>query len=260
MKKNQAGHTRLRAKTVILIIILMAVFGCRPPITTKPPPEPPPDKPADLMGFAIQVGAFSMETNAQKLTQALLDKGYDAYAFVHESGLYKVRLGNFSTIKKAEKEAKTLLSQKLIQDFFIIRPEDYAAYRAKTEAAYSLRGAVVSTAGRFIGQPYCWGGTSPEEGFDCSGLTMAVYRLNGINLPRTSRKQFKAGRAVSKTDLKQGDLLFFATNGGRDVSHVGIYVGGGRFIHAPKTNTHVREDSLSNSYFKARFIGARTYF
>lgn len=60
--------------------------------------------------------------------------------------------------------------------------------------------------------------------------------------------------------LKPGDLVFFATKGDRSVSHVGIFVGGSRFIHAPKTNTHVREDSLSNGYYKDRLIGARTYF
>ena len=259
MKKLE-GHTLRQIKTALLIMVVMAVFGCRPRIAANPSPKPHPDKPTELMGFAIQVGAFSVETNARRLTQTLLEKGYDAYAFIHESGLYKVRLGNYISLKKAEKEAKTLLSQSLIDDFFIINPENYAIYRAKTEAAYSLRGAVVSTARRFIGRPYCWGGTTPEEGFDCSGLVMVVYRLNGINLPRSSRDQYKSGKAISSQNLKQGDLLFFATKGGRRVTHVGIYVGGGRFIHAPKTNTHVREDSLSNSYFKTCFLGARTYF
>ena len=153
MKKPER-HTLRQIQTALLIMIVLAVSGCRPRILTKPAPKPHPDKPTELLGFAIQVGAFSVETNALRLTQILLEKGYDAYAFIHESGLYKVRLGNFISLKKAEQEAETLLSQRLIEDFFIIHPENYAIYRAKTEPAYSLRGAVVSTARRFIGRPY----------------------------------------------------------------------------------------------------------
>ena len=160
----------------------------------------------------------------------------------------------------AQAAAESLKKRRIIEDYFIIQPKDYAVSRAKIDPGYSLRDSLTATAHRFIGRPYCWGGTTPEEGFDCSGLVMAVYRLNGINLPRSSKAQFKTGRPVKKSELKHGDILFFATGGNRRTpSHVGIYIGRGRFIHAPKNNNSVREDSLSNSYFKSRYLGARSY-
>lgn len=259
MMNRSTGKILLSAKGGLIILAIVSAVGCRSRVEVHPPPGSRPEESTRLLGFVIQVGAFAVETNAEKLTQSLMDRGYDAYAFVHESGLYKVRLGNYSSLAEARSTAKTLLSQRVIEDFFIIRPKNYAAYKTGGEASYSIRGSLVSTARRFIGKPYCWGGASPDEGFDCSGLAMAVYRLNGFNLPRSSREQFKAGRPVSSENLKKGDLLFFATNGNREVSHVGIYIGSRRFIHAPKSKSRVREDSLSNKYFQSRFIGARTY-
>jgi cell wall-associated NlpC family hydrolase len=88
---------------------------------------------------------------------------------------------------------------------------------------------------------------------------MTVYHLNGLNLPRTSRQQFATGTAVKKFSLKKGDLIFFATKGRGRVSHVGIYAGGGLFIHAPKSGTRIRTEKLSNKYFKRVYVGARSY-
>jgi cell wall-associated NlpC family hydrolase len=117
----------------------------------------------------------------------------------------------------------------------------------------------VTTARGFLGIPYAWGGASPSEGFDCSGLTMTVYRINGLILPHSSRTQYKTGTPVSKGRLQKGDLVFFATKRGRRVSHVGIYTGNNQFIHAPGNNKRVRTESLSNSYFRENYVGARTY-
>jgi cell wall-associated NlpC family hydrolase len=97
------------------------------------------------------------------------------------------------------------------------------------------------------------------EGFDCSGLTTTVYQLNGLNLPRTSAEQFRVGMPVGGEGLHRGDLVFFAISGGRRVSHVGIYTGEGRFIHAPGRGKAVREDLLSEAYYKARYVGGRRY-
>ena len=119
--------------------------------------------------------------------------------------------------------------------------------------------SLVETARSFIDYPYAWGGASAEEGFDCSGLMMAVYRLNGLDLPRSLYAQFESGRPVGIMDLRPGDLVFFATGGDDRVSHVGIYISEGVFIHAPGTNKTVRSDALSNPYFRTRFCGARCY-
>ena len=215
--------------------------------------------PLGKMGYSIQVGAFANLDNAVRLEQLLESRGIDAYYFRHESGLYKVRFGNHSTYKPARAEAERLQAQSLIHTFFIVFPEDYAAARIKRSGKGNLRDELVKTAKRFIGIPYRWGGTTANNGFDCSGLTMVSYRLNGLNLPRVSRSQFKAGKWVSKKNLQPGDLVFFATKGGTRVTHVGMYVGSGNFIHAPRTGKNVRIEKLSNSFFAKTYMGGRTY-
>ncbi|ADK13240.1 MULTISPECIES: NlpC/P60 family protein [Clostridium] len=109
--------------------------------------------------------------------------------------------------------------------------------------------AVVAYASNFLGVPYVWGGTSPS-GFDCSGLVQYVYAHFGIDLPRTSQEQQTVGTAVSRDELQPGDLVFF----GSPAYHVGIYVGGGQFINAPKTGDVVKIASLDN---RSDFTGGR---
>jgi gamma-D-glutamyl-L-lysine dipeptidyl-peptidase len=217
------------------------------------------DVPLQKMGYSIQVGAFSNLENAVRLEQLLETRGIDAYYFRHESGLYKVRFGNHATYQPAREEAERLQSQGLIDRFFIVFPEDYAAARIQQSGQGDLRSELVKTAKRFLGIPYRWGGTTAENGFDCSGLTMVCYRLNGLNLPRVSRNQFQSGKWVPKAQLRPGDLVFFATRGGKRVSHVGMYIGDGNFIHAPRTGKTVRIEKLSNSFFAKTYMGGRTY-
>jgi len=113
---------------------------------------------------------------------------------------------------------------------------------------------VTHTALRYIGVPYVWGGTS-FGGVDCSGFVYAVFEHNGIDLPRTADSQFEVGRPVMARDLQPGDLVFFQTYAA-GASHVGIYLGGGRFVHASASNG-VRIDDLSMDYYASRYIGAR---
>ena len=228
-------------------------------LLSEPAAAPPPDIPLQQMGYSIQVGAFSNLDNAVRLEQLLESRGIDAYYFRHESGLYKVRFGNHAAYDPARSEAERLQAQGLIDRFFIVFPEDYTAARIKQTGTGDLRSELVRTARRFIGIPYRWGGTTAENGFDCSGLTMVAYRLNGLNLPRVSRNQYQAGRWVAKADLRPGDLVFFATKGGKRVTHVGMYSGNGEFIHAPRTGKKVRVEKLSNKFFARTYVGARTY-
>lgn len=110
-----------------------------------------------------------------------------------------------------------------------------------------------------VGTPYRWGGNTPEGGFDCSGLIGYVYRdAAGLQLPRTTR-EMSALRVprVARQQLRSGDLLFFATSGGRQVSHAGIYVGEGRFVHAPSSGGTVRLDSLDDGYWQKHYLDAR---
>ena len=117
-------------------------------------------------------------------------------------------------------------------------------------------GIVVSAMG-LIGIPYKWGGNSIETGFDCSGLVQSLYEKSvGLILPRKAEHQAAATKTIHKNDLRPGDLVFFNTMR-RSFSHVGIYVGEGRFIHAPRTGASIRIDEMKSSYWSKRFNGAR---
>ncbi|WP_416547099.1 C40 family peptidase [Limnohabitans sp. DCL3] len=106
--------------------------------------------------------------------------------------------------------------------------------------------------------PYSWGGRGPATGFDCSGLVSHVYReAAGLPVRGSSADLGKKTRPVDRSRIQPGDLLFFNTLGARH-SHVGIYVGGGRFVHASNPKTGVRMDQLSNRYYAQRFEGAGT--
>jgi cell wall-associated NlpC family hydrolase len=110
-----------------------------------------------------------------------------------------------------------------------------------------------------VGTPYRWGGNTPDSGFDCSGLIGFVYRdAAGISLPRSTREMIvMQAPNVGKEGLQTGDLIFFATNGGSQVSHAGIYVGEGRFVHAPATGGTVKLDSLSKAYWQKAYLSAK---
>ncbi|MGB4116351.1 MAG: C40 family peptidase [Polaromonas sp.] len=109
----------------------------------------------------------------------------------------------------------------------------------------------------FLGVPYKRGGNSVETGFDCSGFVRAMYEQSiGLILPRRAEQQAAATQNIDKSELKPGDLVFFNTMR-RTFSHVGIYVGEGRFIHSPKPGAEVRVENMSVSYWASRFDGAR---
>ena len=116
----------------------------------------------------------------------------------------------------------------------------------------SLGAQVVAIAMQYLGIPYVWGGASPSQGFDCSGLTMYVYAQVGISLPHYAAAQYQMGVPVSKDQPQPGDLVFF-----RGLGHMGMYIGGGNFIHAPHTGDVVKISSLSESYYVANWVGAR---
>jgi len=219
-----------------------------------------PRKTLTRLGYSIQVGAFANLDNAVRLSKVLERRGLDAYYFVHKTGLYKVRFGNFPTKRAARQKAEAVRAAGIIDAYYLVSPNEYAVVKQKKRGGRSyLRNEIVGTARRFIGVPYRWGGSSRQEGFDCSGLTMVVYQLNGLNLPRSSKEQYRVGRPIRRSQLSQGDLVFFATSGGRRVSHVGIYVGKGRFIHAPGRGKRIRTALLTKKYFKTRYVGARTF-
>jgi hypothetical protein len=120
--------------------------------------------------------------------------------------------------------------------------------------------AALASARSVMGTPYKWGGSSPSEGFDCSGLVQWAYAKAGISLPRTSEQQFVApgALAVKRRDLQPGDLVFFRDSTG-DVHHVGISLGGDRFVNAPHTGEDVRVDTLDDPTWSKEFAGGRRF-
>lgn len=234
------------------------LFSCS--TQQKPPPDEnlPREQNLSSLGYTIQVGAFAKPDNAFRLCAKLIDQGLAAYYFKGDGGLYRVRFGNYASYEQALALAKQLQQQGAIAEYHLVRPETYPTLRYSGQEE-ALRRELVSSAQQFIGVPYQLGDVSPVRGFDCSGLTMMTYQLIGLDMPRSSRAQFRRGRPVSRDQLRPGDLVFFTTDASGQVSHVGIYQGDDLFIHAPRSGKKVSRARLSSPYFRKRYLGARTY-
>ena len=123
---------------------------------------------------------------------------------------------------------------------------------------FSLGSEIVLRAIALLGTPYQFGGNGPDA-FDCSGLVRYVHHELGIDVPRTAAEQYRAALAVNLEQLEPGDLLFFRTQGD-GVSHVAIYAGSNRFVHAPQTGRVIELRALDDSYFRPRLVGAGRLF
>ncbi|CKJ77871.1 Outer membrane protein precursor GNA2001 [Neisseria meningitidis] len=117
---------------------------------------------------------------------------------------------------------------------------------------------LIGNAMGLLGIAYRYGGTSISTGFDCSGFMQHIFkRAMGINLPRTSAEQARMGTPVARSELQPGDMVFFRTLGGSRISHVGLYIGNNRFIHAPRTGKNIEITSLSHKYWSGKYAFAR---
>jgi cell wall-associated NlpC family hydrolase len=134
------------------------------------------------------------------------------------------------------------------------KPQPTAANVSQTATANG-QPAVVRRALGYLGTRYRYG-ASGARGFDCSGFTSYIYRQHGITLPHNSAAQYRVGKPVSRSELRPGDLVFFRTRGNR-ISHVGIYIGNGKFVHASSARGRVRVDTLTSGYYHQRYVGAR---
>ena len=247
--------SRMAALALLLTVLLAACATSRPPPgpATRPPTLLP------MMGITIQAGAFARIDNAVRLTEVLQSRGLEATFFRDDDGLFKVRFGNFPSREEARQKALALQRDGTLEVFYIVVPEQYTAAARERRGEAFVRQQIVHTAEGFIGLPYRWGGVSAEDGFDCSGLTMTAYRLNGYDLPRTSGEQYSAGDPISTASLQQADLVFFRIPDKGGVSHVGLYIGEGRFIHAPGSGKTIRIDSLDQDYYRRHLVGARRF-
>ncbi|MGE0156806.1 MAG: NlpC/P60 family protein [Geobacter sp.] len=275
-----------------LIVALSAAVGCASPAGSRSGTGLTASgvkygKGVSRLGHSIQMGAFADVKNAERFTARLQAKGIEAFYFRKDNGIYAVRFGDFASKEKARAAAQRLVRDGLISGYYIappdevvfgsvqpsrgpsdtrlpsyqaVKPPEIREPRATRSSDERDMGFIAArTAERFIGIPYQWGGNTVVDGLDCSGFVRAVYNLCGVSIPRTSREQYKAGSPVAREDLKDGDLLFFGASAS-SINHVGIYVGNGTFVHAPKRGEEIKTAALNESYFERRFVGARRYF
>ena len=117
--------------------------------------------------------------------------------------------------------------------------------------------SIVQRALSYLGIRYRFGGQSETRGFDCAGFVKTTFAKAGVEHPRTAAQQYKVGCEVKRDELQPGDLVFFARTYKRGISHVGIYIGDGLFVHAASTGRRVRVDQLDATYYASRFAGGR---
>lgn len=167
---------------------------------------------------------------------------------------------SYSTILPVMKEDDTYYHvQTPANGIKLLKKSDAKVFTTYSDIPKPTAQTIVDEAMRYVGLPYLWGGTS-AYGFDCSGITYAVYRNHGIMIPRDSFYQATSGKAVTKKELKVGDLVFFAYNNGKGkVYHVGLYIGNGKMLHAPNPSSKIRIESLNSGVYKKNYSGARRY-
>ena len=141
---------------------------------------------------------------------------------------------------------------------YMVTVKDSVGSRSTAEAASSsaIGDQIVAYAKQFLGVPYVYGGNGPNC-FDCSGFTKYVYAHFGVTLNRTATDQLANGTSVSKSQLQPGDLVFFRANTTKPVSHVGIYIGNGQFIHASTNTYSVQIDRLDTGYYAGVYVYGR---
>ena len=141
---------------------------------------------------------------------------------------------------------------------YVVPTPTNSTVRPPVAPATTVGNEVAIRAISLLGAPYEWGGNGPTT-FDCSGLVRFIYDQVGIPVPRTAAEQFSAAKPIDLAGLKPGDLLFFRTQGQR-ISHVAIYTGEGRFVHAPRSGQPVEFRMLDDEYYRPRLAGAGRLF
>ena len=156
-------------------------------------------------------------------------------------------------LKKAKEKKGRVLPEIKIKPAVDPKNSDLAPF-GKTFITKKQGAQIVSTAKDLMGVAYVFGGTTPK-GFDCSGLLQYVFKMNGLSIPRLADEQYQLGRSAQKHQLSAGDLVFFTTYTS-GVSHCGIYIGDGKFLHA-SSSRGVTINSLDDEYWRTRFVGAK---
>ncbi len=241
------------------------------------------------MGNVLKIGGLSalflsliVSAVAQRTIRYTVKEGDSLYAIAHRFGLrlpellrvnkfrnpHKIKPGDvvYIPVKGASASGKRSSSVRPANGSQSSGVRQSVSRRnpSRTAALTALKGnsglsptarRVLEIAHRYLGRPYRYGGSS-SRGFDCSGFALHVYRSVGVRLPHSASAQARLGKPVPRSQLQPGDLVFFRTRG-RRISHVGIYIGNGRFIHASSARGRVRIDSLNTGYYQRRYVCAR---
>ena len=233
----------LETPDVLAIGQQLVIPGARP----APPPAPPPE----TGGLEHRV--------ARGETVALIAQKYgvDPAQMVRANGLADpdmIRAGQLLVIPGVAAPPPPAMA---IEDAPVEPTSAPEAQPAEAPPAADKGREIVAIASQFVGYPYAWGGHSPDTGFDCSGFAWYVYQRAGISIPmHDAAGQLSAGRTVARGELLPGDLVFFVNTYKAGLSHVGIYAGEGRFVHAATQGQGVRYDALDSAYYDVRYYGA----
>jgi cell wall-associated NlpC family hydrolase len=204
----------------------------------------------EVYGVVSCSGSLNMRASASTSANVITSLASGSYLSVYDYSDGWIKVGDdngntgfvkseYLTLKNGVKPANTVAS-------------------VVSSAASGKAATIISYAKQFIGTPYVYGGTNLNTGVDCSGYIYSVFKDNGITLNRSSREQYKNGTSVAKSDLQPGDLVFFNTGGNTSISHVGMYIGDGQYIHSTDGgNRGVCISNLSDSYSKNTYYGAR---
>lgn len=176
---------------------------------------------------------------------------------LEENGWSKVKVGDkegyISSSLLSDKRQETSRSMTKFREKEKTDEESNKTENTSNVASSGNGSSVVATANQYIGSRYVYGGTTPS-GFDCSGFTSYVYKKYGVSLSRTAAGQYSNGVAVSKGELQPGDLVMFGKSG---INHVGIYIGGGKMVHAANPSRGVTTDTINSGYYGTNYVGAR---
>jgi len=205
---------------------------------------------------SIQAKAQTQQAVQQTLDEqqaVLAQLSTDERAMLNSSVKAQAKVSRIQQLIQQEAIEAADAAKAVKQNNVVSRGTNYGGGVAGTVKVSGGTQQILSFAARFLGTPYSWGGTSPG-GFDCSGFIQYVYRNSGISLSRTSEAQFNNGVAVSRSDLRPGDIVFFHTYSS-GASHVGIYVGNNTMINS--SNGGVSYDDMTDGYWGSRYLGAR---
>lgn len=221
-----------------------------------------------LYGSPLQLRLYYAKYKAEGALQGLQKMGVPLVASAHVKST-KLAQNDSNKSQATSQSAQELLASLDVNNNYSVKnidpvkkasrggsPRDVVQW-AKHTGRLAMGERIADKALSYRGMPYIFGAESPSSGFDCSGLVSYVLHQKGLNPPRTSSAQAHYGTKVSRSNLKPGDLVFFAGTYKRGVSHVGIYIGNNNFVHAANPSKGVRVDSLSSSYYANHYHSAR---